>query len=692
MSKDSLLKELQKRKVTKVAAIYVAVAWGATEIAVTIVEQLFLPKWISSVLVIAFVLGFPVAIFLAWTFDITEDGIQRTAVGSRRGHASIAASIVLLIAGTAGLFLLIRPDVEYREGRAGVVGIPPNSIAVLPFDNASRDSEDIYLSAGLSDQLRDQLGRMSDLRVAARSSSIAAANQGIDAKAAAEKLGVAVIVEGSVRRLGRNLQVSIQVIDGASGLSIWNFLDNRSPQELLYVQQEIAQQIVDQVLTGTGVTVAAVSTRNVNANELMLLARYYEQQVRDNPEVDEATLLEAIRLYREATEADPQSALAQSLLAGALLYLGDVNGAEAPIFKALALDPTLSEAQYTKGLFHWARGEPGALAAFRRAVELNPNSADALAAYAYSWWMQGYEIGPDELFRRALTLDPLSLSRYAAYGDFLGKNVRIDELNSLIARVQELFDGPQAARLIGDLVEFTGRIDETIAWTIRARDEEPGNQDHVERLADLYAHIGDYDTALILQPEPSVGLLFLMRRYEELIDIGELLMIEEPDDIQVRYLLAFAYNAVGSFELSVRLLHLTGLPDTVITETMRAIDIEAYYSLVNAVYGIGETATAHELATWMINRAHTENEDWWGPVYLACVYAVLEQDDETLAKLEIAKASRRLPWATLVQDSTCFQRLKNNAEYLAILDHLDRRRADIRNRLPSTLARFNVTL
>ena len=104
MSAGSFFAELRRRKVVRAAAIYGAVAWGVTEVVVTVVEQLFLPQWVSTLAVIGFVVGFPVAMFLAWIFDITTDGIQRTTLTSRRGKASIAASIVLLVAGTAGLF------------------------------------------------------------------------------------------------------------------------------------------------------------------------------------------------------------------------------------------------------------------------------------------------------------------------------------------------------------------------------------------------------------------------------------------------------------------------------------------------------------------------------------------------------------------------------------------------------------
>ncbi|MDH3924134.1 MAG: hypothetical protein OET41_05960, partial [Xanthomonadales bacterium] len=159
------------------AAIYGAVAWGVTEVAVTVVEQLFLPQWVATLSVIGFVVGFPVAMFLAWTFDLTSEGLQRTTIASKRGKASIAASMVLLVAGTAGLFFLIKPALQSQGTNPGVISLAPNSIAVLPFDSAGLALDDAYLGDGLSDELRDQLGRVSGLRIAARSSSISARDQ-----------------------------------------------------------------------------------------------------------------------------------------------------------------------------------------------------------------------------------------------------------------------------------------------------------------------------------------------------------------------------------------------------------------------------------------------------------------------------------------------------------------------------------
>ncbi|MGD9388388.1 MAG: hypothetical protein PVI87_09205 [Gammaproteobacteria bacterium] len=693
MPERSFFAELRKRKVLQSAAIYFAVAWGVVEVTVTVVEQLFLPQWVSTLAVIAFVIGFPVAMFLAWTFDLTSEGIERTPVTSRRGKATIVGALMLLLAGTAGLFLLIRPGLESQVERPGAASVAPNSIAVLPFENTGRDPGDAYLSDGLSDELRDQLSGVPGIRVAARSSSVAAREQGLDAQTASQKLGVASLVEGRVRRQGSRLRISVQLVEGQTGLAVWSETFERSPAELVTIQETIVRAVADQLLPGDDPPLGRPTTRDASAHELMLLARHYEQRVRDREVVDMDLLLQAVELYRDAIEADPDSALAHARLGGTLLYLGDLDGAEAPIFRAVALDPASSEVQNTIGLYYWARGLPEAGPAFERAVQLNGNNVDALHNYAEWHWMQYDRGGLPELLERAVALDPLSLARHAALGEYYGKEGHVDEVRKVMRRVDELFDGVEKYRVMGRLHELIGNVDEAIAWTLRARDAEPENPDHRGRLAELYAILGDYETTLSLEPEPSAGLLFLMRRYEEVIDVAGLQMLEHPDDISLRYLLAFAYNATGNYDAAIHILSTTGQPDILLDNTARSIaDFWGFYTLVNALAGAGEEETARMLARTM-EGGHTGNGiNWWYHFHKGCGEAILGQLDEARDRLARVKNSPDLPWEALVRDSYCVKSLADDPVYRDVLRDGADRRAALRKRLPETLAAYGVEL
>ena len=702
MAGGSFFSELRKRKVFRAAAIYGAVSWGLTEVIVTVVEQLFLPQWVSTLAVIGFVVGFPVAMFLAWTFDITSGGIKRTDVASRRGKASIALSMLLLMAGTAGLFVLIKPSIQQLEQIQGAVEIVPNSIAVLPFENVSRRDDDYYLSEGLGDELRDQLGRMRGLKIAARSSSIASRNQAVGAVRMAATLGVAYLVEGSLRRNGPRLSISVQLIDGRTGLAVWSENFERGRLEMLEVQQDVAREVVAVVLPDApSIQLASPATMNASANDLMLLARHYENKVRDRQVTDTETLHEAIRLYRQAVEIDPDSALAHGRLASALLYLGEHEAAEAPIFRALALDPDSSEVQNTLGEFYWATAPLNAAAAFKRAVELNPNNADALHNYGIFTLLNRATYNPGdassvELFKRALDLDMLSLQRHAAYGEALGKFGHWDEVPPVIEKIDELFDDAESHRIIGWLYELIGELDHSIAWTLKARQLEPDNPDHNSKLAELFAQMGDEKTALLFEPSPDIGLLFQLRKYDELIEAAEFRMIDEPDDVEVRYLLAFAYVATDAFEPAIRILGSTGLPDTMLKDAVRSVtEVEAFDTLIGALAAseLPEArATGISLAEWVQSSRGWWGEIGWRTLRRTCILAVLGLHQEALELLPRIKESPRLRQAAYLGDSWCFRPYVDEPVYQDLLKDQEARRAALRARLPATLAEHGVSL
>ena len=205
--------------------------------------------------------------------------------------------------------------------------------------------------------------------------------------------------------------------------------------------------------------------------------------------------------------------------------------------------------------------------------------------------------------------------------------------------------------------------------------------------------MGDFETAQQLEPEPGVGLLFLMRRYEELIDQAEFMVIERPQDVELHYVLAFAYNATGQFESAVHILSRTGQPDTFLEHRVRsAADIEGYFALVNALAGAGQINLAMELAGYFEAELWDAIPDWWNKAYGACGLAVMEQDDKALEILQRIEDSPRLPLVSVIMDSFCFQRYEENPDYQALIHLVEERQAAKRKQLPSTLAKFDVAL
>ena len=478
-----------------------------------------------------------------------------------------------------------------------------------------------------------------------------------------------------------------------SGLVIWNDTFDRDRRELLNVQQDIAAAVVRTVLPGSSQPIAEPATQNVTANELMLLARHYEQQVRERQDVDIETLQRAVHYYRKATEADPESALAQSRLAGALLYLGDIDGAEAHASTALLLNPNLAEVQYTFGKILFARGSPNMGEPLARAVELNPNLPDAIADYAFWYWFNVGTEGVAELYQRALDLDPLNVARYAALGTFLALYDRPDEARALAEQMQITFDGATAYRAIAQLYDLIGDVDHAIAWTIKARDAEPDNPLHVEKLAEYYTDIGDYETASALDPDIGVGLLFKMRRYDEMIDKAELRMIDYPEDIQMRVYLAFAYSATGQFDAAIRMITTSGVLDSYSHTRRNTEESDGFAVLLDAAYGSGEIDRARELAEWSL-ATHYESDSsyWWIALGHACKHAILGNDDEVDRLFQRALDSNLLAWEPMLKDQQCFKRFADDPAYLAVVKHFDDRRAMLRERLPATLAQYGVSL
>ena len=617
----------------------------------------------------------------------SQDAGLRTRTTPRKRLVIIGAAAVIAVVG----WWLVQ---DRQDDLASFAEFPANSLAVLPFEGSRRmdTAGSPYLGNEFSDELRDQLERVGGLRVAARASSVAVLDLESDTTRMAGKLGVLYLVKGSFRQRANDLRISARLIDAETSETLWAQTYDRRPAEMLAIQQAIAEEIVRLVLPDARATIASTATLNPTANEMLLLARHKEQQVREQQEVDVPLLLEAVQLYRTAINADPSSALAHSRLAGALLYLGDVRGAEAPMLRALTLDAELSEVQETLGRYYWARDNDSADAAFKKALELNPNNADALGSYAWSRWMATDGEDAAQFYRRALELDPLSLLRHADLGNYLGIQGRVDETRDVIARVQRIFDSAESLQLTARLLELIGEVDRSIAFTIKARDREPDDPSHVWKLAELYAVIGDFETAGVLQPDPGIGLLFLLRRYSDLIDKAEVLMIEQPGDVMVRYLLAFAYNATGNFDAAIRVLNLSGLPDVALRNTRQPEDLEALVTLINANDGAGNRSSALELANAWMAAHHIEHPDWWMPTHHACVYSVLGQDEAALMNIERVRNSARLPWVSVLLDSRCFARFATEPRFRAVIDAIESRRAELRQRLPETLQEYGAAL
>ena len=697
-----LLAELKRRHVLQVALLYAAVAWSITEVVSFLLDALpIFPPWSKTLVAILFVVGFPVAMLLAWRFDIGPDGIKRTQAATRKGRLVIAGAVVLLVGATGGLFYLIYPSVIEQSARdalelpRGGADAAPNTIAVLPFEDTSDGDENRFISEGLGDALRDQLGRLGGLRVAARTSSVIFEDRTVDAIGIADRLGVGKLIEGTVRRQGDRLAITVYIIDGETGFQTWSQPYERSMADLLAVQQDIARDIVATLLPQRDDALGAGEPASLDptANELMLLAQYYYQQVRDQALVDIGMLMRSIDLYRQATDADPNSALAHSRLGAALLYLGDVEAAEEPIFRALSINPDISEVQYTLGLYYWLRYLPGSGDAHRRAVELNPNNPDANDAYGKWLWHQLIVDKPEQYFLKALEVDPMSLARYADLGTYYAMSGMTGKARNVTELIDERFSTANAYKVIARTLELIGAVDEAIAWALRAYELEPENQDTAWQVAELYARLGDFDTARKYENDPAFNLLYWERRYEEMIQLGEELVLDHPNQVQLWYGLARALSATGQYEQAVYVLRSQDLPARAKSENRRANDEEAMVGLADALKQLGKVDEARELAEWirplfesMINTGG--DGTWWGHFYLACTLSILDEDEKALDELDRVADAADLPWYPVLVDAPCFRKYASEPRYQAVVREIEERKRTLREKLPKTLERM----
>jgi len=702
-----LFAELGRRRVLQTALLYAAAAWSITEVLSFLIEALpVFPEGSKSFVAILFVVGFPVAMFLSWRFDIGPGGVRRAQTSSTEGRLTIAAAILLLIGATAGLFYLVYPSViapdeprtaqlENREAPA------PNTIAVMPFENASQYLDDGHIPKGLSDELRDQLGRIGGMRVAARTSSVIFQNQTLSAPEIATRLGVAQLLEGTVRRQGDILHITVTMIDGESGFGDWTRTFQKNADDLLTVQQEIATEIVAALMPDSDPALgrSTLATLDASANELLQLARETFQDVKDQPTVNIEQLTIAIDLYRQATEADPNSALAHSRYADALLYLGDVEAAGVAIERALQINPNLSEVHHTLGLYRWIRFENGAGEAHARAIELDPFNADALAAYGQWLWHQPDTDGAESYLLRALEQDPESLLRYAVLGNFYGVSGQRDKALEIAANIQERFSkSPQKAVAYLELArihELVGNLDVGIAWAIRSRVADSEYPDALWMLSELYARIGDEEGARYFSPDVSFGNLYWLRRYEEMIEVGEELALENPNQVQIWYLLARAYLGLGHYEQAIFVLERQGLPERVFVDSRRANGIQTLMTYADALNANGQIEKAHESAEFVLGimsrlmLTGSENA-WWPIMYGACAQSVLGEDELALETLEQVLESPGLLWYPVLVDFPCFQKFRDEPRYQAVVKSIEQRQEVLRDRLPDTLQRFRV--
>ena len=432
----SFFNELKRRNVFKVAIAYTVASWLSLQMVDLVLENINAPDWIMQVFMLGLAVGLPIAIIIAWAFELTPEGIKlekhvdrSKSINRHTGH-QLNRGIIMILSMAIVLLLTDRfRDEIFGVPEPGDVKTestditaddpvtvePEKSIAVLPFVDMSPDGDQAYFADGISEEILNVLVKTHSLKVAGRTSSFQFRGRSEDLRTIGDKLGVEHILEGSVRKASNRIRITAQLVKASDGFHLWSETYDRELTDIFAIQDEIARSITDALaielnLSDTSQSLATASTKNLESYDRYLEARGLITQRLDFPR--------AIELLDEAVLLDPDfaagwaaNAQAHSL---AIYYLNtdieETNSkAEAMALKALELDPNLSMAHSVLGdiyrdNYQWEASQESYL----RALSLNPDEIEANEQYAQMLWRVSYTDEALKYSARAIDLDPLS--------------------------------------------------------------------------------------------------------------------------------------------------------------------------------------------------------------------------------------------------------------------------------------------
>jgi len=555
----NLIAELRRRKVIQVGAAYLVVAWLLIQIVATVAPQLQLPEWVPRLVTLLLMVGFPVAVVMAWVFEVMPEGVRVDArkTGSKRMYVSAA------VLAAAALAWYVRGDRAAQEvvvaapsaptaapappatsasttaAPADPVAPPPTkSIAVLAFADMSPDKDSEYLSDGIAEEILNALAGVGDLQVAARTSSFYYKDRNESLRDIGKTLGVAHVLEGSVRRQGEKVRITAQLIRVADGFHRWSDTYDGDLADVFALQERIARAITDELKVvlsgGQQEQLVDVGTDNAAAYGHYLRGRYFWNRR------TAANISLAIEQFRAAADADPEFAKAYSGIADCYAILpyyasirSDQTIAQARIFaaRALALDEGLAEAHTSSAFERVTQWDwSGAEQAFRRAIELNPRYATAHFWYARMLAGLGRYDDALERLREAHRLEPLSrVIRDNLTHFHILRNEPAIALVEARRLVELAPDYPSGHALLGRVLLLNGKPDEALIAVDRAIAMETGIRARLARIAALVA-LGRHDEAASLAREyegqHAVGNLdayWVANAYVDLGDDGQAL-------------------------------------------------------------------------------------------------------------------------------------------------------------------------
>jgi len=462
----SFFEELKRRNVFRVAIGYIITAWLLLQVVDLVLENINAPDWVMQVFMLALAIGFPLAVFFAWAFEMTPEGIKKEkdvdrgqSIAPQTGQKLNRTIILVLVLTVA--FLLYKQLENPTQAPVGTADsvqatetlstqpdmaeTGPITIAVLPFVNMSSDPEQEYFSDGITEEILNRLAKIRELQVAARTSVFSFKGQNQDIREIGELLGVGTILEGSVRRDGEQVRITAQLIRTSDGFHLWSETYDRKLENIFAIQDDIASQIAAALEISLGINNSG-SAKLVDPKvyDLFLRARALHRNRGEG-------LIEAVNLFRQALEIDPDYAPAWAGLAHSynvitfyispqeLANIGDpLELSRAATQQALSLDPELATALHAMAnnlldQNEWARAQDY----YERALQLDPDSTDIMEDYSN---MLLYSMQVDKALKvmnRMIDLDPfvplfqhVAADMYDTAGDY---EKRDESLRTLVS-------------------------------------------------------------------------------------------------------------------------------------------------------------------------------------------------------------------------------------------------------------------
>jgi TolB-like protein/Flp pilus assembly protein TadD len=447
----SFFAELKRRNVYKVAITYAVVAWLLIQAASILLPTFEAPSWVMKVFVVFLAFGFVISVIISWAFEATPEGLRRTEdvspetplpTWSARKFATFVVAVAVIAAGLlAYQFLRSKPIPAARpnEAATGASAISQKSIAVLPLLNESGDPNDEYFSDGLSEELIAALAQIKELKVIGRSSSFRFKERKEESKAIGEKLGVATLLEGTVRKQGNRVRIVAELINAADGIELWTRTFDR---ELKEIARAVAESLKVTLLGSQDRPAQRGAPSNVEAHNAYLQGHFHFQ--RRNLE----DYRKAVGYFDQAIRLDPDYALAYTERSEAWSFIGDLTGQHEPAWsnarsdaeKAVAIAPSLAEARAALGwvrfFIDWKFAE--GITELKRAKELSPANPTANDLLARAILYLGRLDEAERQARQAVELDPLSVTAQGNLARVLFYAGKLDEADAAARKAAEL--------------------------------------------------------------------------------------------------------------------------------------------------------------------------------------------------------------------------------------------------------------